>query len=266
MKRQTKTEPALSDSNSKAGWLTLVATPSAGSAVVIVATGATVSTVKVTAAAEASVLPAMSVARTLKVCAPSASVSVVKGVTHEAQSPSSTWHSKVASVGSEELKAKVISVDLVRLPSAGPESMVVSGAVASSVKLRVAGVRSSLPARSTARTWRFTGPSSTTRATPLSQASQAPPLIEHSKVPSSVEPNSKVGSLVSEPSSGPETMVVSGWTLSTVKLRVAGVRSGRLPSPIARTWTECAPLLRPLTLSGEVHASQSLSSVESIRH
>ena len=53
----------------------------------VVSTGSVVSTVKVRLAGVASVLPAASVARTSKVCEPSASAVVVNGVVHDAKDP-----------------------------------------------------------------------------------------------------------------------------------------------------------------------------------
>ncbi|MFP2964290.1 hypothetical protein ACLEPN_42955 [Myxococcus sp. 1LA] len=57
-----------------------------------------------------------------------------------------------------ELKSNVAVVAFVT--AAGPLTMVVSGAVASTVHVRVAGVGSTLPAASTARTARVCSPSS----------------------------------------------------------------------------------------------------------
>src|SRR4051812_46509464 len=111
--------------------------------------GALTSTVQVNDAGVASVLPAWSVARTSKVWLPSASAAVVCGLVHEAQLSASTRHSKVAPA-SLELKVNVGVVSFDGL--GGVESIVVFGAVRSTVQVRVAGVPSALPAWSVART------------------------------------------------------------------------------------------------------------------
>ena len=69
---------------------------------------------------------------------------------HAVKSAASSLHSKVA-VLSGELNAKVALAPVVA-PSAGPAVIIVSGAVESTVQLAVAGVGSTLPAASTART------------------------------------------------------------------------------------------------------------------
>src|SRR5581483_5307400 len=96
-----------------------------------------------------SVLPAASVARTKIVCEPSFSCAVVCGEPQAANDPESTRHSKL-DPDSEEENAKVGVASLV-VP-AGPESIVVSGAVVSTVNVRESGVESVLPAWSVART------------------------------------------------------------------------------------------------------------------
>ena len=83
------------------------------------------STVKLRDAGVGSTLPAGSVARTSKVCAPSASDAVVSGVEHEPHAPPSTRHSNVEPAWSAE-NANVGVASLVG-PD-GPLSMVVCGA------------------------------------------------------------------------------------------------------------------------------------------
>src|SRR4051812_49021352 len=106
-------------------------------------------TVNVWVAGEASVLPAASVARTLKMWLPAASVEVVRGLVHVTQLPESTLHWKVLP-DSVEVNAKVGLVLVVLL--GGPELIRVSGAVVSGggrvvmVNVAVAGVVSVLPA------------------------------------------------------------------------------------------------------------------------
>ncbi|CAB4913578.1 unannotated protein [freshwater metagenome] len=111
--------------------------------------GATVSTVKVVVAAVASVLPAGSIARTLIVCEPSASPEYVFELVQVEYPPASSWHWKVdpASVAENVTVAEVFFVAV-----AGAESIEVSGAVRSTVKVIDAGVASVLPAASVALT------------------------------------------------------------------------------------------------------------------
>ena len=64
-------------------------------------------------------------------------------------------HSKVALASEENVKFAVLSL----VGPLGPESIVVCGAIVSTVKLRCAGVASGLPRASTARTRKLCGPS-----------------------------------------------------------------------------------------------------------
>ena len=123
----------------------------------IVVCGAAVSTVKLRDAGVASTFPAGSVARTSKVCAPSASDAVVSGV--ECTNPmrrrrpgtrsvEPAWSAENANVG----VASFVGPD-------GPLSIVVCGAAVSTVKLRDAGVASTFPAGSVARTSNVWAPS-----------------------------------------------------------------------------------------------------------
>src|SRR6185369_6876479 len=99
----------------------------------IVVFGAVRSTVHVWLAGVASVLPAVSVARTWNVWLPAVSTGEIdSGLVHAVQLPPSTRHSKLEPP-SEELKVKVgvASFD----GSAGLESMVVFGAVRSIVQV-----------------------------------------------------------------------------------------------------------------------------------
>ena len=86
--------------------------------------GGVASTVKVREAGEGSVLPAGSIARTSRVCEPSASCAVVCGELQAAKAPVSTRHSKLEPVSEEEnVKFGVGSL----IVPVGPESIVVSG-------------------------------------------------------------------------------------------------------------------------------------------
>src|SRR5258706_10697200 len=100
-------------------------------------------------------LPAGSRARTAKVWLPTASPEYDCGVVQAAKAAPSREHSKVA-LPSFDVKVKVALVELVA--AAGCPVMVVSGATVSTVHENVAGVGSTLPAESVARTWKVWPP------------------------------------------------------------------------------------------------------------
>ena len=106
---------------------------------------------KVRVAGVASVLPTASVARKETVCEPLARSANVFGLPQVVKAALSSLHSSLLVSPAVPWKAKV--ADLVRIvePAAGPESIVVSGAVVSTLNVRVAGVASMLPAASIAR-------------------------------------------------------------------------------------------------------------------
>ena len=150
------------------------------------------STVKLREAGVASTLLAGSVARTSKVCAPSAREAVVWAELQEAHAPASTRHSKVeptwlaenANVGVESF----VGPD-------GPLSIVVSGATVSTVIVRMSGVGSMFPATSVARTSKVCEPSAS-EAVVVGEVHdvQAAPSTRHSKVePASLDENAYVG-------------------------------------------------------------------------
>lgn len=103
--------------------------------------GAVVSTIHVRVLGVGSVLPAASIARAARVCAPSASPVSSLGDRHAAQAPASSLHSNV-DAASEEENAKLDDAEAV-VPE-GPERIVVSGAAVSSVNVLLAGVASVL--------------------------------------------------------------------------------------------------------------------------
>src|ERR671934_2817108 len=110
--------------------------------------GGPVSSDQVYEAGVPSELPAASVARTSNVWLPSASAAVVCGLEHGAQLPASTRHSNVEPL-SLELNP---NVGVASLSSAGGcESMLVSGAVRSTVQVKLAGDASVLPAGAVGR-------------------------------------------------------------------------------------------------------------------
>ena len=154
--RHSKVEPASVAVNENVGVESLVVP--VGPAVMVVSGGVVseVSTVNARLAGVASVLPAASVARTSKVCAPRLNAPVVNGDVHGANAAASTRHSNVepASVAVNE-KLGVVSL----VTPLGPAVIVVSGAVVSTVNDRLAGVGSMLPAGSIARTSKVCAPS-----------------------------------------------------------------------------------------------------------
>ena len=129
----------------------------------IVDFGALVSIVNERVAGVASVLPAASVARTANVWPPSGSVSVI-GLEHAVQVPPSTRHSNVEP---DSLAVNVNVGDPSLVLPLGPPVIDVFGAVVSAggagvvstVNERVAGVASTLPAASMARTENVWAPS-----------------------------------------------------------------------------------------------------------
>src|SRR4051812_50216516 len=80
-------------------------------------------------------------ARTERVCCPSGRLSTANGDVHAPNDPASSLHSNVE-FASDEVNAN----------DGGPIVIVVSGGVVSTVNVRVAGVESTFPAASIART------------------------------------------------------------------------------------------------------------------
>src|SRR5215210_7420913 len=218
--------------------------------------GAAVSTVKPRDAGVGSTFPAGSVARTSNVWAPSVSDAVVSGVEHELHAPASTRHSKLEPAWSAE-NANVGVASFVR--PAGPLSIVVSGAAVSTVKPRDAGVGSTLPAKSVARTSNVCAPSASGAVVSgAEQPLQAPPSTRHSNVvPSSSEEKPNVGVVSFVAPAGPESIVVSGGLLSTAKTRWAGEASVFPAGSIARTWKVCGPSPSEAVVWAEVQEAQA---------
>ena len=151
---QAKLEPGSFDANEKLASGSLVSR--AGDSVIEVS-GATVSIVQVWEAAEASSLPAASVAVTVKVCSPSASPEYGAGLAQGVGTPSSREHVKLAAL-SVEVKEKLAPDSF--MSAAGPVVIDVSGATVSIVHAKLAAVASSLPAASAAVTVSVCSPSS----------------------------------------------------------------------------------------------------------
>jgi hypothetical protein len=213
----------------------------------VVSGGGVVSTVNERAAGEASVLPATSVARTDTLCAPSLRALVVHGLAQLAHDPESTRHSntELASLAANA-NVGVLSV----VVPVGPDVIVVSGAVVSgggaalTVKERVAGDASVLPATSVARTETECDPSlSADVVHGLAQSAHEPESTRHSKTElDSLAVKANVGVLSVVVPVGPDVIVVSG----------AVVSGGGLVVPEARM-PRSAPSL-PLALPGEPEA------------
>ena len=119
-------------------------------AAVIVVLGREVSTVQVAVAGDASVFPAVSVARTWIVCDPCERLESARGLVALVHDPLSSFLWKVTPV-SFELKVTEAVVDET-LPE-GAEIIVVFGTVVSTVQEALAGDASVFPAASVARTW-----------------------------------------------------------------------------------------------------------------
>ena len=174
----------------------------------IVVCGAAVSTVKLRDAGVGSTLPAGSVARTSNVWAPSASEAVVSGRAcrrptrrrrRGTRRSSPAWLAENANVG----VASFVGPE-------GPLSIVVCGAAVSTVKLRDAGVGSTLPAGSVARTSNVWAPSASDAVVSGdAHEPQAPPSTRHSNVePASSAENPNVGVASFVGPDGPLSIVV----------------------------------------------------------
>src|SRR5688500_15260330 len=116
-------------------------------------------------------------ARTWNVCSPNASPVYSPGEAHPEKATPSSEHSKVEPDSfAEKMKITLASV----VVATGPESIVVSGGVASTIQVALAGVGSVFSDRSTARTLKTCPPS----LRPLysageTQVAKAAPSSEH---------------------------------------------------------------------------------------
>ena len=119
---------------------------------VIVVSGAVVSTVNVRVAGVGSTLPAASSARTRNVYVPSASGPSVRGEVQARRCRSPAGAVEPALERRARLAGERERGDAFVIVPVGPRVIVVSGAVVSTVNVRVAGVGSTLPAASVART------------------------------------------------------------------------------------------------------------------
>ena len=201
---------------------------------VIVVSGGSASTVQACSAGVWSRLPAASCARTRKSCAPFASPVRTWGDVQSCHAPSSSRHSKPAPA-SPDPNANSARLDAV--VASGAESKVVSGSTVSTIQVRAASLASTFPAASVARTRRVCSP----WASPVSvrgevQACQAPESSLHSKLePVSFDENPSVAEVDAVGPVGPESIVVSGATVSTVQVRAASLASALPAASRART-------------------------------
>ncbi len=123
----------------------------------------------------------------------------------------------------------------------GPVLIVVSGATVSTVNVRVAGVASTLPAVSVARTENVYEPFGRRRVRLRRRARgvrarrrPACPACTRTS-PASVDVNVNDGAVAFVVPVGPPVIVVSGATVSTVNVRVAGDGSTLRAASVART-------------------------------
>ncbi|MEJ7787875.1 MAG: hypothetical protein WKF96_23990, partial [Solirubrobacteraceae bacterium] len=215
------------------------------------------STVKVALAGVMSRFPAASVARTSKVCWPSLSVAAVCGELQSAKAWPSKRHSKLASASLEANSNVGVSSALV---ADGPVVIVVcGGAVSMTLKLRLAGVGSVLPAASVPRTSYLCRPGLTALVVCGEvHDAKGSPSTRHSKLdPASSALNANVGVSSSLVGGGPAVIVVSGGVVSggvvsTVKAREAGDESVLPAASVARTAKVCWPSLNVEVVCGEV--------------
>ena len=131
--------------------------------------------------------------------------------------------------------------------SGGPESILVSGGVASIVHVWRAGLGSSFPAASRARTSKACVPSPRpVYVAGEEQLVNAAPSSEHRNVELGSLEKLKLAEELRTRPDGLSVIVVSGGVVSTVQVLVAGL-SSRLPAlSRARTWNVCVPSLRPV--------------------
>jgi hypothetical protein len=136
--------------------------------------------------------------------------------------------------------------------------------VRSTLKERVAGVASTLPEASRARTANVCAPSGSTAVVCGEvQTANAAPSTRHSNVPGSLAENVYAGLTSLIAPSGPDSITVSGAPASTTNTCEAGVWSA-LPAPsTARTKKVCSP-----SSSGSVvcRDEQRANAAASTRH
>ncbi len=146
-----------------------------------------------------------------------------------------------------------------RLPPepAGPDSIDVSGAWVSEVQVRSAGVASTFPAASRARTAKVWDPcpSPVRVRGEVQTVHWAAPSRRHSSVPASEELKVKVAEVEATVPDGPDpAIVVVGACVSTVHVRSAGEASTLPTASRARARNEAGPWPRPVRVRGDAQA------------
>src|SRR4051812_46028093 len=112
------------------------------------------------------------------------------------------------------------------------------------VNVRVAGVGSVLPAASVAATEKVCRPAATPAAKRRSHDIRGIASATQANVDSvsdEAQVNAGASVLIVAPSAGPEVIVVSGATVSTLNVREAGVGSVSGTELVATTWKACPP-------------------------
>jgi hypothetical protein len=225
-------------------------------AVVSVVAGPVVSTVHVEDAG-ALVFPTASVPWTRNVCEPSTRPVYVFGLVQIANAAPSSEHWNV--VASAELN---VNVALELADGLLGELLIATvGGVLSTNQVNVAGVASTFPAPSFARTVKVCVPCARpVYAFGLVQAANASASSLHSNIAvESGDANTKVAVLALVPSggvwvpllTGPDEIVVSGAVVSIVHVKLAGEASTFAAASFARTWKVCDPSASPLYAFGE---------------
>ena len=144
----------------------------------------------------------------------------------------------------------------------GPESIVVSGGVVSTVKVLVAGVGSWFPAASSALNSAVWGPSvRPVKVFGLAQSVKGSESIWHwilAVSPAGSPLKVKVAWSVVMVPEGPESIVVSGGVVSTVKVLVAGVGSWFPAASSALNSAVWGPSVRPVKVFGDGAVGEGL--------
>lgn len=163
---------------------------------------------------------------------------------------------------SDELNVKTALVDAT-VPD-GPESIAVSGGVLSMVHVRDAGVGSTFPAPSRARTANVCVPSPKPEYIfGDTHAANPEPFNEHSNdAPTVSDENVKVALLALVADGGAESILVSGAVVSTVHVWTAGDASTFPAVSVARTENVCTPSASPWIDVGDVHGVNGAPSSE----
>ena len=179
-------------------------------------------TVHARCAGLASTFPAASTAAAWNVCVPRPTV-YDAGVLQVADGAPSSEQRKPVPSGLVRVK---VAPRRVTVPVGPPPPSAVSGAIVSTVQSCLAGVGSTLPSASRARTSKLCGPwPRSVYVTPVTQLVKATPSRLHWKRAPGSLVNVKVADVLAVGPDGPSSMVVSAAALSIVHAYVAGVVS-----------------------------------------